>query len=137
MAHIPGDRLARDSTQRVRDGIHRYLITCTDLASRFGCALAVKHLPCARAKLALDISQCLFPVPVRRVLTDNGAEFARHKAVPDQGLLHWHTYPETQKMNTHCELFNRTIQDAFVDYHEDLLFSDLTTFNDQLLNWLL
>jgi len=28
-------------------------------------------------------------------------------------------------MNAHCERFNHTIQDEFVDYHETLLFDDL------------
>jgi transposase InsO family protein len=139
VACTPGDCLAWDSIHRVRDGIHRYLITCTDLNSRFGCAVAVKHLSSARARLAWELSQCLFPFPVKRVLTDNGAEFAKHfhQAVCTQGLLHWHTYPKTPKTNAHCERFNRTIQDEFVDYHEDLLFSDLLGFNNKLLGWLL
>ena len=29
-------------------------------------------------------------------------------------------------MNAHAERFNRTLQEQFVDYHEDLLFDDLT-----------
>ena len=31
-------------------------------------------------------------------------------------------------MNAHNERFNRTIQEQFVDYHEDLLFTDLEGF---------
>ena len=34
---------------------------------------------------------------------------------------HWHTYPKTPKMNAHVERFNRTLQEEFLDYHEDLL----------------
>ena len=40
-------------------------------------------------------------------------------------------------MNAHAERFNRTLQEQFVDYHEDLLFDDLATFNRQLADWLL
>jgi transposase InsO family protein len=40
-------------------------------------------------------------------------------------------------MNAHCERFNRTVQEEFVDYHEDLLFTDLGAFNDKLMDWLL
>ena len=39
-------------------------------------------------------------------------------------------------MNAHCERFNRTIQESFIDYHEDLLFTDLDAFNRELADWL-
>nr|DAN08818.1 MAG TPA: hypothetical protein [Caudoviricetes sp.] len=32
-------------------------------------------------------------------------------------------------MNTHNERFNKAIQDMFVSYNEDLLFTDLNEFN--------
>ncbi|HCO76874.1 MAG TPA: hypothetical protein DIT50_01545, partial [Rhodocyclaceae bacterium] len=40
-------------------------------------------------------------------------------------------------MNAHCERFNRTVQEQFVDWHEDLLFTDLTRFNQKLGQWLI
>ncbi|ORU89495.1 MAG: hypothetical protein A6F71_00590 [Cycloclasticus sp. symbiont of Poecilosclerida sp. M] len=39
-------------------------------------------------------------------------------------------------MNAVCERFNRTIQEQFVDYHEELLFTDLVAFNEKLADWL-
>ncbi len=39
-------------------------------------------------------------------------------------------------MNAHCERFNRAIQESFIDYHEDLLFTDLDGFNQELADWL-
>ncbi|MES0328174.1 MAG: integrase core domain-containing protein [Gammaproteobacteria bacterium] len=47
-----------------------------------------------------------------------------------------HTYHSTPKMNAHCERFNRTIQEDFVDYNKELLFSDLAAFNEKLADWL-
>jgi hypothetical protein len=49
---------------------------------------------------------------------------------------HWHTYPKTPKMNAHVERFNRTIQEEFIDYHQDLLL-DPDQFNRQLIPWLI
>jgi transposase InsO family protein len=137
-AEAPGDCLAWDSIERRRDGLKRHLITCTDLKSRFAFALGINHLSSGQAKLALDLAQIVFPLPVRRILSDNGSEFAKHfhQSLCDQGLTHWHTYPRTPKMNAHVERFNRTIQDELVDYHEDLLFGDLNVFNDKLFDWL-
>ena len=39
-------------------------------------------------------------------------------------------------MNAHCERFNRTVQEEFANYHEDLLFTDLLAFDLKLLAWL-
>ena len=49
---------------------------------------------------------------------------------------HWHTYPKTPKMNAHVERFNRTIQEEFIDYHEELLITP-NQFNRQLIPWLI
>jgi transposase InsO family protein len=134
----PGDCIAWDSIERRLNGIKRHLITCTDLASRFGFALGVKHLSSHQALLAWRLHQSLFPAPVRRVLSDNGQEFAKHfhSALMARQIVHWHTFPRTPKMNAHCERFNRTVQEEFLDVHEQLLFYDLPQFNDRLLNWL-
>lgn len=71
-------------------------------------------------------------------LTDNGSEFEKHfsDALKGLHLTHYHTYPKTPKMNAHCERFNRTIQEEFVDYHVyDLLNPNL--FNRKLMEWLI
>ncbi len=51
-------------------------------------------------------------------------------------ITHWWTYPKSPKMNAHIERFNRTLQESFVDYHEDLLFTDVACFNQELAQWL-
>ena len=53
-----------------------------------------------------------------------------------EGIRRWYTYPKSPKMNAHAERFNRTLQESFVDYHEDLLFTDLALFNRKLADWL-
>ncbi len=40
-------------------------------------------------------------------------------------------------MNAHCERFNRTIQEEFVDYHRDTLLDNLTAFNNKMIDYLL
>lgn len=40
-------------------------------------------------------------------------------------------------MNAHNERFNRTIQEQFVDYNDDLLFSDINLFNEKMADWLI
>jgi transposase InsO family protein len=75
----------------------------------------------------------LLPHTPKVVLSDNGSEFEADFArlLEDQGIKRWYTYPKNPKMNAHAERFNRTIQESFVDYHEELLFTDLALFNRQ------
>ena len=47
-------------------------------------------------------------------------------------ITHWWIYPRSPEMNAHCERFNRTIQESFIDHHEDLPFPDLDGFNQKL-----
>ena len=76
-------------------------------------------------------------MPIRYVLTDNGSEFMKNfeSELERHHITHWWTYPRSPKMNAHCERFNRTIQENFVDYHEDLLFTDLDGFNQKMADW--
>jgi len=53
-----------------------------------------------------------------------------------RGIKRWYTYPKTPKMNAHAERFHRTIQESFVDDHEELLFTALALFNRKLADWL-
>ena len=45
---------------------------------------------------------------------------------------------EKSEDERYAERFNRTLQEEFVDYHEELLFTDTAAFNDRLwehLQW--
>jgi transposase InsO family protein len=72
------------------------------------------------------------------VLSDNGSEFEADFAqlLEERGIQRWYTYPKTPRTPAHAERFNRTIQESFVDYHEELLFTDLALFNRKLADWL-
>ncbi len=39
-------------------------------------------------------------------------------------------------MSAHCERCNRTLQEQFVNYHAELLFTDLSLFNRKMAAWL-
>jgi len=68
-----------------------------------------------------------------------GSEFMKdfNAELQKQQIHHWHTYPKTPKMNAHCERFNRTIQEEFVNFYLDDLFGNLSQFNDKLIDYLL
>ena len=137
-ARHPGHCVALDSIERQLDGSRCFIITFTDLHSHFALAWATGSHASAAAAQFFRLIAAAFPYRIEAVLTDNGSEFKRNFSaeLQRQALTHWHTYPKTPKMNAHCERFNRTIQDEFVDYHENHLFTDRLQFNLKLLVWL-
>ena len=136
---VPLQVVACDTVVRLHAGLRRYLFTFIDPHTRFALALAAAPASSRHTTLALDALCHLLPAPPRFVLSDNGSEFLGHfqQRLDAYGITPWWTYPRSPKMNAHAERFNRTLQEQFVDYHEDLLFDDLAAFNRKLADWLL
>ncbi|MCM8750711.1 integrase core domain-containing protein, partial [Thermomicrobiaceae bacterium CFH 74404] len=130
--------LAVDTVERVHDGLRRYILTCIDPASAFGLAVALPSKAACHTEAAMAAIVSLLPAKPKVVLSDNGSEFEAGfaKLLKQHGIQRWYTYPNSPKMNAHVERFNRTVQESFVDYHEDLLFTDLALFNQKLADWL-
>ena len=138
VATHPGHCVALDTVERIIHGNRRYVITFTDLSSRFSLAWATRSHASQAAKEFFDLTTFLFPFPMQYVLTDNGSEFMKHfdQEIRRLHLTHWHTYPRTPKMNAHAERFNRTIQEEYIDYHEPELLTP-ARFNVGLMKHLL
>ncbi len=138
VAQTPGECIAMDTIERRLDNLKRYVMTLTDPYSHYAFAATVPRCSSVWAKRVFESAQRTYPFAFKKTLTDNGSELKGgfDQMLNDLHIPHWHTYPKTPKMNAHCERFNRTIQDEFVDYHEDLLFYDLPAFNEKLADWL-
>lgn len=80
----------------------------------------------------------LLPTKPQVLLSDHGSEFEAGFAhtLKHHGIARWYTHPKTPKRDAHVERFNRTVQESFVDDHEDLLFTDLKLCNQKLADWL-
>lgn len=138
-ALYPGHVIALDTIEKQRNGRRIYILTAIDIYTRTAYAIATKsHSSKTFAHFFFLIMQ-MFPYEIHTVLTDNGSEFKKYlgELLKKNGIIHYHTYPRTPKMNAHCESFNGTIQDEFVDYHVNLLFDDTTAFNEKLKEYLL
>lgn len=138
VATHPGHCGSFDTVERFVHGCRRYVVTFTDVFSRFTFAYATTSHGSAAARECFRLVTMVFPYRLEHVLTDNGSEFMKHFDEELRRLhkVHWHTYPRTPKMNAHCERFNRTIQEEFIDYHTPLLLN-VDRFNDALITWLL
>jgi transposase InsO family protein len=135
----PLECLAFDTIIRQRDGIKRYILTAIDPHTHIAFAYAPPSAGSQHTAMLHQAITHIFPdFEGAKALTDNGSEFKGHFAqrMADNHVVHWKTYPKTPKMNAHCERFNRSIQESFVDYFDDLLFTDLALFNQKMSDWL-
>jgi len=133
----PGECVALDTIEKVVWGTRRYVITATDVYSRFSFAYGTKsHASREAAQVFRAVAEA-FPYAVRFALTDNGSEFMKEfeEELKRHPTIHWRTYPKSPKMNAHAERFNRTIQEEFIDWNLHLL-QDPVQFNRKLADWL-
>ncbi len=128
-----------DTVVRFIDGIKRYVITAVDTERRTTFAAAYTNHGSASAADFLRHAIVALPDCPTAVQTDNGSEFALHfdRAAEILGLIRYHTYPRSPKMNAHVERFNRTLEEEFLYFHRALLRDDVAAFNDKLMEWLL
>lgn len=134
-----GDLSQIDSIAKFKDGLKRYILTGIDITGKFAFAYAYSHLSGVKGADFVNKFIEVSPFAIRAIQTDNGLEFTNKtdKLMQDKGIVHFFTYPKSPKMNAYIERFNRTIQEEFIDQHEELLFNDLEAFNHALMDYLL
>lgn len=79
----------------------------------------------------------VLPFSIRRIQTDNGAEFGKHfrDYIQKHNITHFHNYPRHPQSNANIERFNRTIQEQHINWHLDELHEP-ERFNQGLMKWL-
>ena len=128
-----------DTIVRFIDGTKRYILTAIDVEKKFAFAGAyTTHSSAAAAdflRKLIDVA----PFPITEVQSDNGSEFALlfREACEKLGVVQYHTYPRSPKMNACVERFNRTVWEDFVQWNRALLRDDVDAFNLKLIDWLL
>ena len=135
----PGHVLALDTIEKQKNGRRMYILTAIDIFTRTTFSIGTKSHSSRTFANFFFLLMKLFPYEIKNVLTDNGSEFKKHldQLLEQNNITHYHTYPKTPKMNAHCESFNGTIQEEFVDYNVNLLFDNVTLFNQKLSQYLL
>lgn len=134
-----GDLVQLDAIVKFQNGIRRYVVTAIETQSKFSFAYSYKHLSSKSAADFIDKLIEVSPFSIKAIQTDNGSEFLKYadKKMEEKGIVHFFTYPRCPKSNAFIERFNRTIQDEFINNHEQTLFADTNIFNDKLMDYLL
>ncbi len=128
-----------DTIVRFTDGIKRYIYTAIDVQRKFAFAGAYTNHSSASATDFLGKLMEVVPFSITEIQSDNGSEFAHlfRDACATLGIIQYHTYPHSPKMNAHIERFNRTLSEDCVARYRSVLRDDLLQFNTLLVDWLL
>jgi transposase InsO family protein len=127
-----------DSSVKFLDGIRRYMISAIDSTLKFSFSSCYSHLNSRAARDFLRRLEIVYPLSIKSLQTDNGAEFLgefdaylKHKGIP-----HYFTYPRCPKINGCVERFNRTLKEEFINHNLHLI-DDLPRFRETLVDYLI
>jgi transposase InsO family protein len=133
-----GDLVQVDSITLFTNGIKRYIITAVDLISKFAFAYCYLSLSSDKAYDFAKKFKEVAPFKIRRVQSDNGLEFHKYfqHYLAKEKITHFFNWPRHPQSNAVVERFNRTIQEEFVYWNENLL-DDNIAFNNKLMEYLM
>ena len=127
-----------DSITLFSNGIKRYIITAIDLISKFAFAYCYFSLSSNKAYDFAKKFREVAPFKVKRFQSDNGLEFHKWFAnyLLKEKITHFFNWPRHPQSNAVVERFNRTIQEEFTNWNEELL-NDNIAFNKKLMEYLM
>ncbi len=134
----PGDLVQIDAIEIFINGIRRYIITALDVKTRFAFAYCFKTLSSDSARTFFKKLEDVAPFRIKAVQTDNGKEFHKHfrEYLKQRNITHFYNYPNTPKMNSFVERFNRTIQDQHISWNMHLYYEP-DEANQKLMEYLI
>jgi transposase InsO family protein len=126
-----------DSSVRFIDGLRRYLISAIDSRLKFSFSNCYSTLTSRNSRDFLRRLEVVYPLKIRSVQTDNGAEFLGEfdAYLTKKGIPHYFSYPRCPKINGCVERFNRTLKEEFVDNNLDVI-DDIGAFRERLAEYL-
>lgn len=135
---IPG-RIQIDTIERIIDGIKEYFYCAIDPKTKFALTLNYKTKTSRNTVHFWQKFKSIYPLKVKSVQTDNGAEFLGEfdDHLTKVGLPHWFTYPRCPRINGCVERYNRTVQEEFIDQNLDSLLVNKADFNHKLADYII
>ena len=129
--------LQLDTMVRELDRLKLYFYSAIDVRGKWALSLPYARLNSRNAKDFLEKLQSWYPLPIREVQTDNGAEFEGEfdAYLRSQHIPHRWSYPRCPRINGCVERYQRTLAEEFIQVHQDLVRQP-TEFLHQLADYL-
>ena len=126
-----------DTIVRHWEGQKRYILTAIDSVSKLAFAHMYTSHSSTHAADFLHRLRHLTNGKIENLQTDNGSEFHKdfEKACKNLKIPHYWSRVRTPQDNPHCERFNRTLQEEFIQLGNK--FHDPEIFNQKLTEWLI
>ncbi len=125
-----------DAVERITDGVRDYFISAIDAKMKFALTLTYKSLTSRNMKDFYTRFKSVYPGRVMIWQSDNGSENLGEfdQQLEADKIPHLFIYPHCPKIDTFIERYNRTVQEEFIDYYEDLIHNKVL-FTQKLVDW--
>jgi len=125
-----------DTVEKVIDGVKRYFMSAIDAKMKFALTIEYPRITSAYMKDFYFRFKEVYPGIIRVWQSDNGSENLSvfDEQLEKDDIPHFFIYPRCPQIDTFIERYNRTLQEEYLDYHQDELI-DLKQGNQILADW--
>ena len=129
-----------DSIVKFIHGIKLYIINAVDVKLKFQFSYGYTRLNSQNSLDFIKKLELVYPIQnaVKIIQTDNVLEFMGDfdNYLKRKNINHLFIYPRCPKINGFVERANRTLQEEFINGHEEYALDGITEFNSRLMDYL-
>jgi len=129
-----------DTIVKFIHGIKLYILNAVDVNLKFQFSYGYTRLNSQNSTDFMKKLELVYPISkgIHTIQTDNGLEFMGDfdGLLKRKNIRHLFIYPRCPKINAYIERANRTLQEEFVDGHEEYALEGIDEFNSRLMDYL-
>ena len=138
-ANVPG-YIEIDTVVKFIHDIRLYILNAVDVKTKFQFSYGYTRLNSRNSLDFLRKLELVYPLKagIHTIQTDNGLEFMGDfdDYLKNKKIKHLFIYPRCPKINGFVERANRTLQEEFVNGHEEYVLEGISEFNTKLIEYL-
>lgn len=130
-----------DTIVKFIHGIKLYILNAVDVNLKFQFSYGYTRLNSQNSLDFMKKLELVYPIlnGIHTIQTDNGLEFMGDfdDYLKRKNIKHLFIYPRCPKINGFVERANRTLQEEFINGHEEYALDGITEFNSRLIDYLI
>jgi transposase InsO family protein len=129
-----------DTIVKFIHGIKLYILNAVDVNLKFQFSYGYTRLNSSNSLDFMKKLELVYPIQngIKIIQTDNGLEFMGEfdSYLKRKNIKHLFIYPRCPKINGFIERANRTLQEEFINGHEEYALEGIEEFNSRLMDYL-